>query len=55
MFGGINFYEKSDEDSEVHLIRTNDWMNIHAFPENLKFYRFCLTSGGEVRLLYESL
>ena len=40
---------------EVHLLRTNDWMDTHAFPEGVKVQRFCLTSVGEARLWYESL
>ena len=27
---------KSDEDVEVHLLRTNDWMTTHDFPEAMK-------------------
>ena len=30
------FAGKPDEDVEAHLLRTNDWMNTHAFPEGVK-------------------
>ena len=30
------FSGKPDEDVEVHLLRTNDWMNMHDFPEAVK-------------------
>ena len=40
---------------EAHLFHTNDWMNTHNFPENVKVQRFCLTLVGEARLWYESL
>ena len=46
---------KPEEDAEAHLLRTNDWMETHAFPEVVKVQRFCLTLVGEVRLWYESL
>ena len=49
------FAGKPDEDAEVHLLRTNDWMDTHAFPEGVKVQRFCLTLVGEARLWYESL
>ena len=42
-------------DVEAHLFRTNNWMDIHAFPEGVKVQRFCLTLVGEARLWYESL
>ena len=45
---------KPEEDGEAHLLRTNDWMEIHAFPEVVKVKRFCLTLEGEARLSYES-
>ena len=51
----LEFACKPDEDVEAHLLRTNDWMNTHAFPEGVKFHRFCLTLVGEARLWYESL
>ena len=39
---------------EAHL-RTNDWMDTHAFQEGVKVQCFCLTLVGEARLWYESL
>ena len=49
------FSGKPEEDAETHLVRTNDWMDTHAFPEGVKVQRFCLTLVGEARLWYESL
>ena len=34
------FAGKPDKDVEPHLLRTNDWMNIHAFQKVLKFCNF---------------
>ena len=48
----LEFAGKPDEDAEAHLLRTNDWMDNHAFPEGVKFQRFCLTLVGEARLCY---
>ena len=31
------------EDAEAHLLRMNDWMDTHAFPEGVKVQHFCLT------------
>ena len=39
----------------MHLLKTNDWMETHNFPEDAKVRRFCLTLIGEARLWYESL
>ena len=30
------FAGKPDEDAEAYLLRTNDWMGTHAFPEGVK-------------------
>ena len=49
------FSGKPEEDVEAHLLRTNDWMTIHDFPEGVKVHRFCLTLTGEARLWYASL
>ena len=49
------FSGKPDEDAEVHLICTNDWMNAHHFVEGVRAQRFCLTLLGEARLWYHSL
>ena len=46
---------KPEEDVEAHLLRTNDWMNTHDFPDDVKVQRFCLTLMGEARLWYASL
>ena len=46
---------KQDEDAKAHLLRTNDWMDTHAFQEGVKVQHFCLTLVGEARLWYESL
>ena len=35
------FAGKPDETAETHLLRTNDWMDTHAFPEGVKVQRFC--------------
>ena len=49
------FSGKPDEDVEVHLLRTNDWMTTHDFPEAVKVQRFCLTLEGEARNWYATL
>ena len=49
------FSDKPEEDVVAHLLRTNDWMEIHNFPEETKVQRFCLTLTGEARLWYETL
>ena len=43
------------EDVEAHLLRTNDWMTTHDFPDDQKVRRFCITLSGEARLWYETL
>ena len=45
---------RPDEDVEVHLLRMNNWMDTHRFPDQVKVQRFCLTLVGEARLWYES-
>ena len=49
------FSRKPDKDAEVHLLRTNDWMDTHRFQDNIKVQRFCLTLTGEARLWYKLL
>ena len=49
------FAGKPEEDAEVHLLHTNDWMRTHNFNEVDKVQIFCLTLLGEVRLWYETL
>ena len=49
------FSGKREEDAMVHLLKTNEWMETHNFPDDTKIRRFCLTLIGEARLWYESL
>ena len=49
------FSGKPKEDVEVHLLRTEDWMTTHNFPEDQKVGRFCLTLTQEARLWYATL
>ena len=49
------FSGKAKEDAMAHLLKTNDWMETHNFPDDTKVKRFCLTLIGEARLWYESL
>ena len=44
------FAGRPAEDVEAHLLCTNDWMNIHNIPDDLKVGMFCLTLVGEARL-----
>ena len=46
---------KPEKDVEPNLLRTNDWMNTHDFPDGVKVQRFCLTLTGKARLWYASL
>ena len=46
------FSGKPEEDVEVHLLRTEDWMTTHNFPEDQKVGRFCLTLTQGARLWY---
>ena len=50
-----DFSVKPEEDTEAHLLKTNDWMTTHDFPDDQKVRRFCLTLFGEARLWYETL
>ena len=49
------FSGKPDEDAEVHLLHSNDWMNAHCFVNVVKVQRFCLTLLEEARLWFQSL
>ena len=49
------FSGKPEEDVEVHLFQTNDWMTTHDFAEAVKVQRFCLTLIGEARNWYVTL
>ena len=44
------FLGKPDEDTEAHLLCSNDWMNAHHFVDGVKVQRFCLTLLGEATL-----
>ena len=32
----LEYAGKPDKDAEVHLTRTNNWMDTHTFPEGVK-------------------
>ena len=49
------FSGKPEEDAEAHLLKTNDWMETHNFPETANVQSFCLTLTGQARLWYETL
>ena len=49
------FSGKPEEDVEAHLLKMEDWMTMHVFPEGQKVRRFCLTLMGEARLWYAPL
>ena len=49
------FAGKPEEDTEAHLLRMNDWMDTHDFPDHIKVQKFCLTLVRKARLWYESL
>ena len=49
------FPGRPEEGAEAHLLHTNDWMNIHNIPVDLKVGRFCLTLVGKAKLWHESL
>ena len=49
------FSGKPDEDAEVHLLHSNDWMNAHCFVDGGRVQRFCLTLLGVARLWFQSL
>ena len=40
---------------EAHLLRTEDWMTTHNFPEEEKVRKFCLTLMQGARLWYATL
>ena len=44
----MEFAGKPYKDAEAHILRTNNWMDTHTFPEGVKVQRFCLTLAGEV-------
>ena len=49
------FSGKLEEDAEVHLLQSNDWMEAHHFNEDIRVQRFCLTLLGKAGLWYQSL
>ena len=49
------FSRKPEEYAEAHLLKNNDWMDTHAFPEGVKVQWFCLILVEEAQLWYESL
>ena len=49
------FLGKPKEDAEAHLLRTEDWMTTHDFPEDQKVRSFCLTLMQGARLWYATL
>ena len=49
------FLGKPEEDVEAPLLRTNDWIDTHDYPQDTNVKRFCLTLMGEDRLWYETL
>ena len=49
------FLGKPEEDVEAHLLRTEDWMVTHDFPDDQKVRWFCLALKGEARLWYATL
>ena len=51
----LEFSGKPEEDAEAHLLRTNDWIKTHYFPNDQKVRRFCLSLMAEARLWYETL
>ena len=46
---------KPEEDVIANLLRKNDWMETHNFPEEAQIQRFCLTLTDEAILWYETL
>ena len=49
------FKGNPDEDAKANLLRTNYWMDTHAFQKGVKVQHFCLTLVAEARLWYELL
>ena len=46
---------KPYEDAEARILRMNDLMDTHKFPDQVEVQRFCLTLVGEARFWYVSL
>ena len=53
------FAGKPEEDAEAHLLRTNNWMDTHNFPGNIKVQRFyehgCFSFCLDIMLLDDFL
>ena len=49
------YSRKPDENTEVRLLRTNDWMDTHGFQDNVKVQNFSLTLTEEARSWYMSV
>ena len=49
------FSGKPEEDVEAHLLRREDWVTTHDFPEDQKVRRFCLMLMQGARLWYATL
>ena len=45
------FAGKPDEDAEAHLLRTNDWMDMHAFQESVKSPMFLSYINGGSKIM----
>ena len=45
------FSGKPEEDTITHLLRTNDWMETHNFPEEAKVQRFYISSFSMYRTI----
>ena len=48
-------FSSKPEDVKAHLLRPNDWMTTHDFPDGVNVQRFCLTLTGEDRNWYATL
>ena len=49
------FSGKPGEDADMHLLRTQDWMDTHDFTENQMVKQFCLTLASDTRNWYETV
>ena len=49
------FSGRPEEDADIHLLRTIDWMDIHNFAADQRVRRFPLTLAGEAGLWYQSI
>ena len=49
------FSGKPDEDAEMDLLHSSDWMNTHCLVDGVKVQRFSLILLEEARLWYHSL